>query len=181
MNPQETRSHKEIDEDFVVIPYDIAWPALYERESEALRSIPDISGIEHFGSTAVPGLSAKPIVDILVGISEFNLSKNQQRCLVAMNYEGFGEQGVPGRFHFRKRGSAAFNLAVTLLHGPLWNDNILLRDYLRSHPQVAREYGEQKRHAIASGANRLLSYSESKAAFVAALMAKARNWRCEHA
>ena len=69
-------------------------------------------GIEHIGSTAVPELQAKPVIDIMIGIKELQHSRQVIQDLSELNYEFLGEANVPGRLYFRKRGERAFNLAV---------------------------------------------------------------------
>jgi len=134
---------------------------------------------EHIGSTAVPGLGGKPIVDLMVGAppSAWAALDELRARVVALGYEDLGEAGVPGRIYFRRRALRAFNLALVELDGPRWRENILLRDYLRAHPDDATAYLQAKRAAIAGGATTLLAYSAAKAPVLAALTEKARSWR----
>ncbi|MFP3381337.1 GrpB family protein, partial [Bacillus sp. SIMBA_069] len=82
-------------------------------------------GIEHFGSTAVPGLPAKPIVDILVGACEGSGPDAAINGLARLGYEYLGEDGRrPGRYFWRKRGADAFNVSVVEYRGLLWQTNI---------------------------------------------------------
>src|SRR5438105_344670 len=101
------------------------------------------ASVEHIGSTAVPGLDAKPIVDLLVGVP-LELSG----LLKLPDYEACGEAGVPGRLYFRKRGPVAFNAQVVVKDGPLWRDALAVRDYLRAHPEEVARYAQAKRSAI---------------------------------
>ena len=135
---------------------------------------------EHVGSTAVPGLAGKPIVDLMLGAPPpawAALAELRAR-VVALGYEDLGEAGVPGQIHFRRRTPLrAFNLALVEENGPLWHDNLALRDYLRAHPEAAAGYAAAKRAAIAGGAKTVLAYSEAKAPALAGLLDKARAWR----
>jgi len=117
-----------------------------------------------------PGLEAKPIIDLLVGVPDLS---NGVRL---PDYESMGEAGLAGRLYFRKRGPVSFNAQVVQHGSPLWQDALLLRDYLCAHPQESERYAEQKRKAIASGATTLLRYSEEKAGVVGELLERARRW-----
>src|SRR5580698_3373656 len=135
---------------------------------------------EHIGSTAVPGLAGKPIVDLMLGASApvWAALEELRPRVVALGYEDLGEAGIPGRICFRKRTALrAFDLALVEEGGSLWRDNLALRDYLRSHPEEAAAYAAAKRAAIAGGATTLLAYSAVKAPALAGLTEKARVWR----
>jgi ribonuclease-3 len=147
--------------------YDPRWPEVAAEEAERLRAAVPGAAVEHIGSTAVPGLAAKPIIDLLVGVPALDLS------LRLADYEACGEAGVPGRLYFRKRGPVSFNAHLVVQGGELWQNALLLRDYLRSHPPEARRYLEGKRGALAAGAT-LLRYSGAKSKLVEDLLARAR-------
>lgn len=134
---------------------------------------------EHIGSTAVPGMRGKPIVDMMLGAPPAAWAglDDLRLRLVALGYEDLGEAGVPGRIYFRRRALRAFNLALVELEGVLWRENVLLRDYLRAHPEDAAGYAEAKRAAVAGGATTLLAYSAAKAPTLATLADMARAWR----
>jgi len=159
-----------LDEAISLVPSDSAWPDLAAEESARLRAALVDADIEHIGSTAVPGLDGKAIIDLLIGVRELAPS------LRIPDYEAFGEAGVPGRLYFRKRGPVSFNAQVVERGGPLWRDALLLRDYLRAHPEERGRYAAGKREAIASGATTLLRYSDAKAALVEGLLERARRW-----
>jgi GrpB-like predicted nucleotidyltransferase (UPF0157 family) len=168
----------DFEESVEVVAYDPAWPHLFMREAAALRALfgDRVIAIEHFGSTAVPGLAAKPVVDILVGVAELVAGRSEIAAMARLGYEHMGAGAVPGRIHFRKRqgpdGSFNTNLAV---HGSaLWRDNLLVRDYLRRHPDVARRYEATKRAAAAAHPDSLIQYSEAKAAIVAEIVERTR-------
>lgn len=166
----------ELDERITVVPYDERWPIWFEEEKAGLKSVFAESAveIEHFGSTAVPGMVAKPIVDILVGVRTLELDRATTNRLAELGYEGFGEAGVKGRLYFRKRREHAFNLAVVIWNGEQWKNNLTIRDYLRRSPEAARQYGERKLNAIRSGHTTLLAYSDEKAEWVGRLLEQAK-------
>jgi GrpB-like predicted nucleotidyltransferase (UPF0157 family) len=158
-----------LDEPVTVSDFDPGWESLAAGEAARLQGAlgPDAQ-IEHIGSTAVPGLPAKPVVDLLVGVEDLSAT------LRLPDYEACGQAGVPGRLYFRKRGAASFNAQVVVRGGPLWTDALLLRDYLRAHPEEAARYAAAKRAALAAGANTLLRYSAEKAPLIGELLASAR-------
>jgi GrpB-like predicted nucleotidyltransferase (UPF0157 family) len=169
----------EIDEPITIVAYDPEWPVQFNFEKESILGLGQFerSVVEHFGSTAVPGQLSKPIIDILVGINTIPPSQEQVEALRTLSYESMGEAGVSGRFYFRKRVDHAFNLAVVTFGGDLWRENLLVRDYLRSHPDVARDYGELKSFLSSAGQRDLLEYSSGKKAFMDELLGAARTWK----
>ena len=157
-----------LDEPVTIEPHDPRWPALAADEIVRLRGgLGAGARIEHVGSTAVPGLAAKPVIDLLIGVADLSLP------LRLSDYEAFGEAGVPGRLFFRKRGPGCFNAQAVVHGGPLWCDALLLRDFLRAHPAEAERYGQAKREALLSGAT-LLAYSKHKAPLIEGLLDRAR-------
>lgn len=165
-----------VDEAVEIVESRPEWPALFAAEADALRRALGVSAVEHIGSTAVPGLAAKPIIDIQVGVAGPPDANQVTAPLAALGYEGLGEAGVPGRLYFRRRGAAAYNVHVVELGGSHWRANLAVRDYLRAHPYEAAEYAAQKRNALAAGAATLLAYSDHKAEFVSRLVQRALAW-----
>lgn len=160
-----------VDEPVSLAEHDTRWRALAMEEAARIRGALPEACVEHVGSTAVPGMVAKPVIDLLVGVRELPLS------LRLPDYEAWGEAGVPGRLYFRKRGqSQAFNAQVVVQGGQLWQDALLLRDYLTAHPAEGTAYGAIKRAAVDGGAITLLRYAARKAPHVAALLDRARHW-----
>ncbi len=168
----------QIDEPIIICNYDPAWAQRFEQEKAViLRVIGDsIANIEHFGSTAVPGLAAKPVVDILIGLKQYPMPDESIHALERIGYEYLGEAGVSGRLYFRKRKPLAFNLGAVEWGSKLWEDNTLLRDYLRCHPDARQRYGQHKRAIIVAGYNQLLAYSKQKEQLVLDLLEQAEEW-----
>lgn len=153
-----------VDEAITVVPYDPRWPRSYRVEAARVRAALGSTAVavEHFGSTAVPGLAAKPIVDILVGLHSIPPSASIGTALRDLGYASLGEAGVPGRHAFRLRQPQAVNLALVQWDGPLWRDNLLIRDYLRAHPAVAQRYAAEKRARSTRGHPRCLRTRSTK-------------------
>ena len=167
-----------IDEPITVEPYNPAWVAQFISESAVLSRAFSIepSRVEHIGSTAVVGMHAKPIVDIMLGLDSLPPPAAILARLCSSGYEALGEAGVPGRLYFRKRAPTAFNAQAVLFSGRLWGDNLLLRDFLKAHPTEARRYSDEKLRLFHAGHRTLLAYSAAKESTVVELLATAH--RC---
>jgi len=139
--------------------------------SEALRIAP--VDLEHIGSTAVPGLAAKPIIDLMLGVNVYPPSPAFLQEIERLGYEPLGEAGVPGRLYFRRRSAAHANLHVVRKRGTHWLSNLALREYLRAHAGARERYARAKLAAIEAGATSLLSYSAAKATVVSSLLQEA--------
>jgi GrpB-like predicted nucleotidyltransferase (UPF0157 family) len=170
-----------IDEPVHVVDYDARWPGWFtEDAAELSRGLGSrLRDAQHFGSTAVPGMTAKPIIDILVAPVEWPLAAADRHALELLGYEYLGEAGVPGREYFRRRGAHDTNLAVVRHGSALWHDNLLLRDYLRTHDAQAAAYAAAKRDVWATGSTNLLAYSIAKAPTIETLLTAARAWQVQ--
>ncbi|MGG0418730.1 GrpB family protein [Priestia aryabhattai] len=165
-----------IDEIISVVPYDKQWTILFQNERVNLFKAfkDDAIDIQHFGSTSVQGMFAKPIVDILIGVKTLDLKNSVANNLIQLGYEGFGEMDGTGRLYFRKRQEHAYNLAVVIWNSEQWINNLLIRDYLRNNPHIAQQYSERKLKAITKGYTALLSYSDEKADYVSNILEQAK-------
>jgi GrpB-like predicted nucleotidyltransferase (UPF0157 family) len=162
-----------------VVSYDARWPAAYARESVLVaRCFEDLAEIEHFGSTSVQGLRAKPIVDILVGVHGASPpSRAVLTALEALGYELHGEDGRrPGRWFWRKRGATNFNVSRVPFGSELWKDNLILRDYLRAHREEVERYASVKVEAQRRSPTSYLGYQDGKRMFMEELKTRARIW-----
>jgi GrpB-like predicted nucleotidyltransferase (UPF0157 family) len=153
-----------------VVPYDPAWPALFEQESELLRRVlaPWLRGpLEHIGSTAVPGLAAKPVIDILATVSSLEDSRPAITAAIAAGYCYFPYR--PDLEHWFCKPSAAFrthHLHLMPIGTPQWRRPIAFREYLRAHPEVAAEYAELKRKLAMQFRLDREAYTAAKAPFI---------------
>ena len=164
-----------------IVPYDLRWPDLFEAEADFLRrTLPRrlVRRIEHFGSTAVPALAAKPIIDILIEVT--GLQETQEQIvpiLTSRGYDYFWRTDVqPPYAWFIKRDSEqrrTHHLHFVEADSALW-ERLLFRDYLRSHADVAQQYEALKRRLAAEyGANRS-GYTEAKTDFIRDIERRAR-------
>ncbi len=153
---------------FVVVDYDLTWPLAFEelrlRVSAALNDM--AISIEHVGSTAVPGLVAKPVIDMDVVVAESDVFKAIE-CLGKLGYEHRGNLGIPLREAFRPpSGSQPHHLYVCPPHSPALANHLIFRDCLRGNSELALEYGALKRRLAEQFSDDMDGYVEGKTAFI---------------
>jgi GrpB-like predicted nucleotidyltransferase (UPF0157 family) len=167
-----------IDEPITIEPYSPAWVTHFTSERAVLCYTLSIepSRVEHIGSTSVVGMQAKPIVDIMLGLDSFSSLPVVSDRLHSLGYKALGEAGVPGRLYFRKRLPYAFNVQAVSFGSSLWKDNLLLRDFLTTHPVEARRYADEKYRAYHAGHKMLLAYSGAKTSIMVELLKAAQQW-----
>ena len=154
-----------------IVEYDHRWPALFEEEKALVVAATGIAPqhVEHIGSTAVPGLGAKPTIDLMVGVPSVEDAQRQVEALEGVGYEWRGET-VPGTLYIRKAEPRRFNLHMTQWGGEFWLDHLLFRDYLRTHAEMARQYEE----LMARLASDPPAYNDGKASFIESVVQQAR-------
>jgi GrpB-like predicted nucleotidyltransferase (UPF0157 family) len=187
METLEEKIARMVKEDVAVVPYDPLWLKMFELERLHLLScLPGdlIKRIEHFGSTAVPGLSAKPIVDILVEVT--SLEETKQRIVPILEAQGYdyfwrpswGNDTPPFYAWFIKRdknGNRTHHIHMIESHFEHW-DRLLFRDYLIGHPDLAREYGDLKMRLSDTHQNDRVAYTQAKSDFVRRVTAMAKQY-----
>lgn len=152
-----------------IVPYNPRWPALFEHEAALLRQTLDevAVGIHHIGSTSVPGLVAKPIIDILLEVTQLDALDALTPAMQAIGYEARGEFGLPGRRYFPKGGIDRTHQVHAYATGNAsLARHLAFRDYLRAHPDTAQEYGELKQVVARACEGDLERYCEGKDACV---------------
>jgi GrpB-like predicted nucleotidyltransferase (UPF0157 family) len=150
----------------VVVPYDPAWPRLFEEERERLETALASwleGGIHHIGSTAVPGLAAKPIIDMLAGVRNLAEARAAEEPLAALGY-AYREHRPEAHLFVKE----TCGVHLTERGSDLWRERLAFRDALRSDPELRREYAEWKR---THGGGK--PYTASKTPFVARVLAGA--------
>ncbi|MBE3568036.1 MAG: GrpB family protein [Thermogemmatispora sp.] len=166
----------------VLVDYDPQWPQEYAAERQRLLEAigPWLVAIEHIGSTSVPGLAAKPIIDIMAAVAQLSHATSCIESLRALGYEYLPEveRFIPERLYFRKlRGEEhTHHLHIVEYDSPFWQRHLLFRDYLRAHPATAQEYALLKRALAARFPNDVAVYTEAKTAFIRGIEAKAALW-----
>lgn len=165
-----------------IVDYDPSWALLFKQEKAGLLDSlgAEIVEIEHIGSTSVPGLAAKPIVDILIGLRQFVPTAEQIGCLEGLGYVYEGQVlNLPEHHFFRKGMPRTFHLHIAQPESPFWQRQILFRDFLRSHPQEAEEYVRLKRSLAVQFHQDRKTYAASKTPLIEALLTKARAWQAQ--
>src|SRR5215471_7951868 len=189
MESLEQRIRRAVQEDVAIVPYDPRWPELFRREKEHLLScLPAelIRRVEHFGSTAVPGLAAKPVVDLLVEVADLQATRTRIAPLLqSQGYDYFwrpthGDDGPPFYAWFIKRDSSSGTRThhIHMVEAGFvehW-DRLLFRDYLVAHPEAARQYQGIKVRLASDHPNDRVAYTERKAEFVARVTEQARRF-----
>jgi GrpB-like predicted nucleotidyltransferase (UPF0157 family) len=165
----------------VIVDYDPRWPGLYEEESARVReaAAESIMAVEHVGSTAVPGLAAKPIVDIMAGVAGAAAAELCLAPLADVGYTDVTPQPPEekewyyclGRHPAEGRG---YHVHLMQYPSACWNRHILFRDYLRGRADVARAYRRLKRELAARFRDDRLGYTEAKDDFIEKTLARAR-------
>lgn len=168
-----------MDDTISIVPYDPAWPKQYEEEKwelqKALGSL--IVQIEHIGSTAVPGLGAKPIIDITIALKNIADVNGCVLPLENSGYEHLGENGIPGRHFFRKfskeTGIRTHHLHIVGTDSDFVKKHLLFRDYLHDHPETVQQYYQLKKELAAKHGKDRDSYTDAKTEFIESVFGKA--------
>lgn len=166
-----------------VAPYDPAWVNVYRVESRAIAAVFGdlLLSIHHIGSTSVPGLAAKPIVDIMPVVRDIELVDRLNPQMAALGYTARGENEIAGRRLFIKGDHPyrTHNVHVYAPGNPEIARHLDFRDYLRTHPAAAREYGRLKQCLAEQHRFDIDAYLKGKSAFIQETIAKAQSWREE--
>ena len=189
METLEQRIQRVVREEVAIVAYDPTWPESFRQERKHLLScLPKdlIRRVEHFGSTAVPGLAAKPIVDVLVEVTDLEATKAQiVPVLESRGYEYFwrpthGDDGLPFYAWFIKRnprsGIRTHHIHMVEGHFTEHWDRLLFRDYLIEHPRVAREYEALKVRLASESSRDRIAYTRGKTEFIVRVTEQAKRF-----
>jgi GrpB-like predicted nucleotidyltransferase (UPF0157 family) len=162
-----------VAEPIVIVEYDAAWPAEFERlRDRAARAVGELAlGIEHIGSTAVPGLAAKPVIDLVVIVKRADVPEAIER-LTQDGYFHQGNLGVEGREALRPpEGEVKHHLYVSPADSRELHAQLAFRDRLRADRALAAEYETLKRELAAHYRDDRDGYTNAKGSFVTAASA----------
>jgi GrpB-like predicted nucleotidyltransferase (UPF0157 family) len=166
-----------VHEHIVIVPHDPSWKEEFARESGRVLAALGALAIraEHVGSTAIPGLSAKPIVDIMIGVASLTLARQSTGQMASLGYEYVPafEALLPERLFFQRGSPRTHHVHVAETASRFWTRQIGFRDYLTGHPDVAAEYADLKTKLAARFAEDRDGYTRAKTDFVQAVLAKA--------
>lgn len=167
----------------VVCDYTPSWEREYEREAARIAGVlgRNLKEIHHIGSTAVKGLKAKPVIDILPVVYRLDEVDGHRAQFEKLGYECLGEYGIPGRRYFRKGGDERTHQVHIFEHGNAMQilRHLAVRDYLRCHEEAAAAYGRLKAELARKYPYDIERYGDGKDAFVKALEEKALRWSAE--
>lgn len=155
-------------------PYDPEWPQRYAQESERLKKcLGDwLLDIQHIGSTAIPGMPSKPILDIAIGVRDFDEAFDTLPLMEELGYQFRGEQGVSRRHFFILGRPRTHHVHMIEWESRGWKQRLGFRDYLVAHSDTAREYWELKQRLAKEFPRDIRSYSEGKEAFINSILAR---------
>jgi GrpB-like predicted nucleotidyltransferase (UPF0157 family) len=181
------RIDEAVREEIEIVPYNPAWLSIFEKEKKLLiKKLPGniIRRIEHFGSTAIPCMAAKPIIDILIEVT--SLEETKKRIVPVLKKEGYDYFWRPinndnNSLHyawFIKRdstGKRTHHIHMVEKDSELW-DRIFFRDYLAEFPEAAKQYEELKIQLAGQYPEDRISYTEGKTKFISDLTGKAKEY-----
>ena len=167
------------DEPVRIVPHDPAWPARFEEERVALaEALGEMAsgGIHHIGSTAVPGLDAKPIVDILVGVEDLEASRAGFDALTELGYLYAPYRATEMHWFCKPHPSwRTHHLHLVPTTSARFRDELAFRDRLRSSPRLAAEYAALKHRLAAEFPNDREAYTDAKSDFIRRALAGAED------
>lgn len=162
-------------------PFSDTWVQLFQDEVNNLKVIfgNKITQFEHFGSTSVPGMLAKPVIDMMCMVNEIQEVDTWNEKMNALGYDVAGEWGIPGRRLFRKGGdNRTHHIHFYQFDNPQIERHLVFRDYLRVHPEEVARYSHFKEE-LARQFENTSGYSPAKKAFVTEMEKLAFTWYFE--
>jgi GrpB-like predicted nucleotidyltransferase (UPF0157 family) len=151
-----------------IVPYSAKWPALFQQEQVLLQKHIGrfLTAIHHVGSTAIPQMPSKPIVDITAECKIYPPNNEIITVLAAIKYIHMGESGVVGRHWFKKGSPTTCHLHLTPIGGDVASRQIKFRDILRQNPNLASRYAELKLSLVQQYGNDEVTYALNKTDFI---------------
>src|SRR5712692_10764712 len=158
-----------------VVDYNPAWPAQFREEEKAIKRVLDrqVMALEHGGSTSVPGLAAKPIIDMWAALRS-PLRQEDVKAMAAIGYDYLGESALPDQDFFVKSEPRIYPLHCYPAGHPAWDRHLAFRDWLRAHPDGAAAYASLKRELAARFPADALAYTEAKSDFIESALSNRR-------
>ena len=162
-------------------PYTTDWQRLFEQEKARIQTAIGhwTLDIQHVGSTSIPGIVAKPILDIGVAVEDFEEANVCIEPLEQLGYEYHGENGIPRRHFFVMGDPRTHHLHVNEIHSRDWENQVFFRDYLILHSESAEEYTALKLSLAERFPTDRDAYLEGKASFIERVLRLARSERAQ--
>lgn len=164
----------------VVKPYNKKWKVKFKNGKNKLEKTFDdiIVEIHHIGSTAIPGIKAKPVIDIMVVVEDINKVDSYTEAMKALGYDPKGEFGIENRRFFQKGGNNRTHHVHIFQQGNKEiKRHLNFRDYMRAHPKQAQKYSRLKETLANKYSHNISKYIEGKNDFIAEIDNKAAKWR----
>ena len=164
----------------VLAPYNADWPSEFETEKNRIATAlsPEWAVVEHIGSTSVPGLAAKPVIDILVGLRDFDRAMEAVDSLESIGYAYLPqyEDTMPYRrlLILEEEDKRSVNLHMVAIDTEFWARHLRFRDYLRSHPEVRDAYNQLKTDLAQKDWASVNDYAQAKTEFIRRIEAEAK-------
>lgn len=158
-----------------IVPYNKEWSLLYDKEAEKIKEVFGnfLVDIQHIGSTSIPGISTKPIIDIAVMIESFKDADNFIVPLRSLDYEYVQTKSSSERHFFRKYKDQSYHLSIAYKDkGSFWERQIFFRDYLRDHEDARKEYEDLKFKLLQEDPTGLGKYISGKSEFIEKILSK---------
>lgn len=166
-----------------VVPHDAAWRSKFVDESNLITPVlgDNLVIIHHIGSTSIPGIYAKPIIDILVEVKDITKVDEPNAAMTALGYEAMGEFGIPGRRFFRKNTESqrSHHVHIFAANSPDIKRHLAFRDYMIAHPEDAQKYSELKRQLAKLYPENIYGYMDGKDGFIKEMERKALAWQAD--
>ncbi len=164
-----------------VVPHNPRWRNAFEAEAKHIGAAlgENVAAIHHIGSTAIPGIYAKPVIDLLVEVGNITEVDERSSVVEAFGYEAMGEFGIPGRRYFRKdnqEGIRTYQIHVFEVGSAQLDRHLAFRDYMIAHPEEARKYSELKRKLAKEHSLNMNGYIDGKDSFIKEIDRKALLW-----
>jgi len=160
-----------------LVPYTIEWKRLFEEEKARLQSVIGkyVLGIQHVGSTSIPGMVAKPILDIGIAVRNFEEARGCILPIERLEYEYRGEFGIPRRHYFVRGTPRTHHIHMNEIDSRDWENQVLFRDFLIQWPELAKEYITLKANLAQQFPTDREAYLNGKASFIEMVLEMARS------
>lgn len=165
-----------------VVPHDPKWQELFKIESKQVIDAmgENVVAIHHIGSTAIPTIYAKPIIDLLVEVKDIDKVDAKNEQIEFLGYEVMGEFGIAGRRYFRKdnqEGVRTHHIHAFTVDSDQVKRHLAFRDYMMAHPVDAQRYSELKRRLAKKYPTNIDGYMDGKDGFIREIVKKAEEWK----
>jgi GrpB-like predicted nucleotidyltransferase (UPF0157 family) len=159
-----------------IVAYQKDWPRLYEQEKQRILAAigEHVLEVQHVGSTSIPGMPAKPIIDIGIAVHNFEEAQVCISPMHALGYQYKGEFGIPRRHYFVKGEPRTHQVHMVEEDSRDWQGMLLFRDFLRAHPDAARDYADLKRRLASEYRTDRERYTNEKGPFIQKVLKQAK-------